>query len=134
MSEITIDLAREFVALTKEKRDFAKHLKVVKDSLKEVEERLILQLGNAGISKLTVDGMTVYTRRELWAFVKPEQREAAIAALRENDHGEFVQVTPSTQRLRGLVRDWEEEEVATPAWFAEVFNTVEKYKLGARAS
>ncbi len=105
------ELARRFAQATREKRQAQELIRVLDAELTELQGRLLGSAGEpglmrkAGVSRITVDGMTVHVRRELWARAAPGREEEACRALAECGLGVYASPAVRTSSLSAFVRE-----------------------------
>ncbi len=120
------DQVTEFVRLTLLKRQQAADLKETQDLLDTAEIAAREAMIQAGVSKISVLGMTVSPRENTYAKAKDGNQGAAVRALIGAGMLDYVGV--GHQRLRALLK---EDPDALPPEVAEHFDLTVTYKLGA---
>ena len=127
---------REFVQLTERKRELEKELADVKEALVDLEAEVLRIFESQGIERITVDGMTLFLRRELWASKREDVSwEEACRKLVEAGFGEYVSPRFSTQSISALIRERENDGLPpVPEGLEDVLQVSEKYRVGARAA
>lgn len=131
----------EYVALKREKAQVEARLRVINGELSSLEEQLLDQFADDGITKVgTDDGATVFIHSQLWASPKEDEREALVAALRENGLEDYT--TINHQSFSGFVRELVREagaekddeidmEAVAPGWGKHV-KVARKVSLNVR--
>lgn len=71
-----------YTELVARKRAIETELNLVKREIEEVEEALLTEMSETGLSRVTANGYTLAIRRELWATCAGGDYERAAAALR----------------------------------------------------
>ena len=110
-------------------------LSELKKQAGELEQELLDELSDDGINKITVDGRTVYMRRELWARKEQgvEGYEVAQAVMKAG-LDEYVQPKVNMQSLSAFVRDLDRAEEPLPYELEGVVRVDEVFRLGVRSS
>lgn len=120
--------ARRLASLITEKREIEAWLKETKEAIQDLEADLLEEMAEEGVDRLTVDGLTLYPRREV--YPSPIDPEAAITALRSHGLDDFIETRVNTNRLRSWWSEHEAEDTI-PEDVAAVFNPNERYRIGA---
>jgi hypothetical protein len=89
MIAMNMEQLKEFVCLENRKRDLDAELKGVKAKLDELEEALVPQFIEAGLTKATVDGRTVSLAQEIYASPL-DGRERVVEALKASELAQYV--------------------------------------------
>ncbi len=119
---------KEFVALTIVKREAKAVLREVQESLDRLEVTVLDWLLQQGVDKLTVDGMTVFPRNDIYLERKEGVDPVAVLVAA----GMMDCVMAGSQRLKALAREARDGEVALPPAIAECYVVVERARLSAR--
>ncbi len=101
---MNMEQLKEFVCLENRKRDLDAELKGVKAKLDELEEVLIPQFIEAGLTKATVDGRTVSVAQEIYASPL-DGRERVVEALKASELAQYVSENYNTNSLSAFVRE-----------------------------
>lgn len=124
----TLGTARQYVQYVHEKQRLEASLKLVKEQMDELEPRVLDHMANNGVQRMTVDGITLHIRRELWArATSPEAPDV----LRAHDLGFMARETVNAQTLSAWVREQDANGTPIPEAIAAVIAVAEVYKLGA---
>lgn len=107
------DLLR-FVELDRRIKAHEDEIETLKEKRRALEERLIDNMTQAGLQRVTVDGVTVYIDRKLWAGANGEGMPALVAALREEGLDEMVTESAGAQRLSAWVREHDPQKCDSP--------------------
>lgn len=133
--EEPMEMAKQFVALAKEKRDLEARLDHVKKGMKDLQPLLLAAIEEGRFPESSrVDGTTVFLRKQTWASAKDGNYEAACAALIECGLEGYVNTRFNTNSVSAYVRDLEKEEIPIDPRLAEVLNITEKFEVQARAA
>jgi hypothetical protein len=119
----------ELVALKREAEGIEERMAVIDKRRKQIEAFLLDQFANhPELKRLSVDGRTVYLRRQLWAGApdKAAAHEALIAA----GLGEYATKGFNTNSVSALYREWERDGIAPPPELAGVITTGERFSIG----
>lgn len=130
------DTLRRFVALTKRKRELEAKLDEVKAELVDLEAEVLRVFEECGIERITVDGMTLFLRRELWASKREDVSwEEACRKLIEAGFGEYVSPRFSTQSISALIREREQDNLPpVPEGLEDVLQVTERFRVSTRVA
>ena len=122
---------KRFVALQAELRELEAKVKAVKEELANLEPAVLTYFENMGIQRLTVDGYTVYVRRQLWASKRPEVSwEEACDAMLVYGLDEYVGPRFNAQQVSAWVREREQDGLPpVPPELEHVLTVTEKYTV-----
>ena len=124
-----VTLVKQFAELKRQEADLRGQLETVEKARKLLEQQVIDAYAEAGVQKLTVDGATVYLRRDVYPSY-PQGKDAAVAILQANpETAPLVQQTFNHQQLCALLR--EREGNYPPEW-AGVLEIADVYRVGLR--
>lgn len=98
------DKIRRFVYLTRRIKELEGALDPLKREREELQEDLQTIFARRGTQRVTVDGYTLYVERKIYASY-PLGREAAILALKESGHEEYVKEDFNHNSVSALIRD-----------------------------
>jgi hypothetical protein len=101
---MNMEQLKEFVCLENRKRDLDAELKGVKARLDELEEALVPQFIEDGLTKATVDGRTVSLAQEIYASPL-DGRERVVEALKASELAQYVSENYNTNSLSAFVRE-----------------------------
>ena len=135
-------VSADFVRLTKVKRELDDQLKAVKAELDDIEATIIKEMEETGVTKITVDGMTVYIKRELFPKILVETPSGdkdtgrLIETLINAGLDELVRQVVVHQSfaayIRALPRDPLSDMPMLPPDFEGVVDVSEKFSIQAR--
>lgn len=126
----SIDDVRAVALLTAEKRELESRIDIIETRLKAAHAGALLWFENNAIQSTTVEGYTVFLKRELWAkIIDPD---AAMAALKAVGWDDYVQPKISTQSLSARLRELDKDGVPLPLEFDGAIGVSEVYKINAR--
>lgn len=126
---------REYINLDLERRELKERLGVVEERLGDLEPRVLEYFERMGIDRVSIDGVTVYIRRELWAGreegVSWEQAcEALVAAGLED----YVSPRFNHMSLSAYVRELDRQGEPTPEPLVGIISIAEKFRVHTRKS
>lgn len=129
------DLADELKAAKDEKKALDAQTKEVNARIEALDKELSDAMANAECEKFTRNGSTFYLNSRLFASPVAGNKDAMIAALKENGYGDIVTETVNANTLASFCK----EQMATnedelPEWLTPVVNTFEKVTVGIRKS
>jgi hypothetical protein len=123
----------KFVELYELKKQHEGDAKELGEKIEKLEARLLKQFTDAGVSKITVNGRTLWVDRKLWAGAKDGNTARAIKALRAAKLGEFCNETLNVQGLSAYVRERDDSgETPVPEKLANAISVTEKYNVRVR--
>lgn len=134
-----MDLARDFVRANQEAKEHEKIAKTYRAERELLGEMLLEQMAQDGVSKVTVDGATIYIHTQLWANAAIEEGSGlrnfgqACEALIECGFPELVETKFSTQRVSSLIRELDETEGGIPDRLRETLDITEKMSCRVRS-
>jgi len=117
-------MVADFVRLTLAKKSLKAELLELESMLDEAEVRARDAMIQAGVDKITVNGMTVFPRKNTYPKAKDGDQLRAVSALVAAGMLEYVGV--GHMRLRSLLN---EDPDALPPEVAACFDLTEHYKL-----
>jgi len=103
-----INLLKEFVSLENRRRELEDELKAVTARLDDLEQALVPQFLNDGVSSMRIDNRIVYLAQQIWAS-PAEDRSAVVAALKASDLGHYVSENYNSNSLSAYVREVADE-------------------------
>lgn len=116
--------------LQKEAEATAEDYKSQADALQDI---LLEQFAEEGVQKVSVNGVTTYLRRDLWAKVEEgASREQVVEGLKACGMGQFVSETYNTQTVSAWLRDLEREGEPLPEELTGVLTSSEVFTLRNR--
>ena len=126
-----VTLVKQFAELKRQEADLRGQLETVEKARKLLEQQVIDAYAEAGVQKLTVDGATVYLRRDVYPSY-PQGKEAAVALLAADPaHQDIVQQTINHQTVCALLR---EQDGNYPAEWQGIIEVADVYRVGLRKS
>jgi hypothetical protein len=105
---MNMEQLKEFVCLETRKRELDSELKAITARIDDLEEALVPQFLEDGVSSMKVDGRTVYIAQDIHASPVNDRAEV-IAALKRSELGQYVAENYNTQSLKAFVREIAEE-------------------------
>lgn len=126
-----LGLAADMVELDAKIRDAVRAVDELKDVRAALEEQLLEQFGEAGVSSVKVGGRTVSMRRDIYAKILDPER--LHEALRAAGFGDLIQPKVDSTKLSALVREFDRGDVECPDELAEVVTASEKFSIRVTA-
>ena len=117
-----LGLAADMVTLDAKIKDAVRAVEELKDVRAALEEQLLEQFGEAGVSSVKVGGRTVGMRRDVYAKILDPERL-----------GDLIQPKVDSTKLSALVREFDRGDVECPAELAEVVTASEKFSIRVTA-
>lgn len=104
-----------------------------KKQANDLQDELLEQFAEEGVRKISVDGVTTYLHRVLWAKVEEgASREQVVEGLKACGFGQFVSETYNTQTVSAWLRDLEREKEPLPEELQGVLTGTEVFTLRNR--
>ena len=129
------DLADELKAAKDEKKELDKKTKEVNARIDALDRELSDAMAGAECEKFTRNGSTFYLNSRLFASPMEGNKDAMIAALKENGYGDIVTETVYANTLASFCKEqMAANEDELPDWLEPVVNTFEKITVGIRKS
>jgi len=124
---------QRYVELAIQRRELEQQLKEIKAAMADLEEPVLSYFEEKGIDRVTINGITLYPRRELWAaMAEGMDQEKVCQALIAAGLEEYVGLRFNTTSLSAFLRDLEAEGQPLPPELEGVIVPVEKFKVGTR--
>jgi hypothetical protein len=131
-----IRTVKKYALLEQERLEVEARLSRLKDEQDSIRDDVLEYFSRQGIQKLSVEGRTLYLKREVYAAKvdKEMAAELVVKALQEAGFEEFAGRSVSWNSLSAMLREREAlgEEPVPPALKA-VIELHEKFKVGSRA-
>lgn len=122
-----LSLAAQMVEIDAQIREAASVVDRLKEEREQLEQTLLEQFAEAGVSSVRVNGRAVGIRRDVYARILDPER--LHAALREAGFGDLIQPKVDSAKLSALVREFDRGDVECPAELAEVVTASEKFSI-----
>lgn len=126
---------REFAALYREKLELQARLLVVNKELEDRQEGMLELFGELGQQRTTIDDVTLYVHRQLWANTRAgSTTEQACEAMVRHGLEQFVAPRFNVQTLSSYVRELATKDDALPLAVQEHIDVTERTEIRARRS
>ena len=125
---------KRFVELEKERREVETRLKSIKEEAKSLTEAILGDFEEAGMTKATIDGVTVYVQRTLWAKALEGDYERACEALRQAGLDVYVHERFNVNSLSAFVRERDKAGEPLPDAFKGAVDVEERFDVKTRLS
>ncbi len=132
---------RRFIRLDKLKRALKADLDKVKADLDALEPVVLRYMERNKMQKATVDGLTAYIKRELWAKRPPDvTTEEMCAGLKACGREAFVKEVANMQTLSGWIRELDhdktnpEDELELPTEMQGLLEVSETFRVRTRTA
>ncbi len=83
----------------------------LKDKVNILESELVIMMDNAGVSKMKVDGSTMYRKTDTYASIPTDTREAAFEWLQKHDLGALVKSQVNNRDLMAALKEIDPDEL-----------------------
>ena len=129
------DLADELKATKDEKKALDAQVKEVNARIETLDKELSDAMANVECEKFTRNGSTFYLNSRLFASPMAGNKDAMIAALKENGYGDIVTETVNANTMASFCKEqMAANEDELPEWLTPVVNIFEKVTIGIRKS
>ncbi len=129
------DLADELKATKDEKKALDAQVKEVNARIETLDKELSDAMANTECEKFTRNGSTFYLNSRLFASPMAGNKDAIIAAPKENGYGDIVTETVNANTLASFCKEqMAANEDELPEWLTPVVNIFEKVTVGIRKS
>ena len=119
-----------FVDATRSKRELEAQIKVLNEAIEKSEKKLLDEMSDAGVQRVTVDGVTVYIHRQLWASkagnVTDEEAASAISSAGLSD---MVKPKFNTSTMSAYIRELDNQGLPIPEPLVGVLSVTEKFSV-----
>lgn len=106
-----IEKMKKFTALENLSSILADLKKSIDGQAKDIEDSLIQEMADNGISSMKIDGKTVYMSATMWASSRAGMSDQLIEALKECGLGHVVKESVNTQTLSAICRENVDESI-----------------------
>ena len=129
------DLADELKAAKDEKKALDAQVKEVNARIETLDKELSDAMANVECEKFTRNGSSFYLNSRLFASPMAGNKDAMIAALKENGYGDIVTETVNANTMASFCKEqMAANEDELPEWLTPVVNIFEKVTIGIRKS
>lgn len=123
---------QEYILLLKISKELDEELKKVKSAMAELEPQVLDHFAEHGIDKITIDGVTLYPKSQIWASVPSD----ALESLRIAGHEDLIEEKVNSSRVSALIREMVKEIPdrdidKLPEWCKDL-SISEKHSVGYR--
>ena len=124
-----VEIMREYLALRAKMDALKAEMKDLQSTMDVLEYQAIDALTESGVDNISLDGKSIYVRKQLWARATADA-QSAVQTLLHAGLGDLI--TLGTQKLSAYFRGTEPDERAPEINAA--FETYERASLGVRSS
>ena len=96
---------RTYAALDQLRLEYKKKIASITAELAPLEEQIIEEIAQSGVTSMRVDGTTVYLERKIWAKCVDEDWDRAIEALKDAGLGDFIQHRYNSTSFSAYLRE-----------------------------
>jgi len=133
MNEILAEKIKLYNELDKEIKKIEEQVKNLKQQKEKLGNNIYHELKEKGYDKLTVDGITVYPRTDVYVSL-PKESDKSLAWLIERDYGEFIKPYINPRTLTSIIKEYLNEHPEELNEIQKLFNYTEKERIGIRRS
>lgn len=121
---------KTYARLRRQQEASAAEADAIKAQADELEKKLIEAFSEEGMQRATVEGQTIYLRRDLYAQKKPGVEASDLeAALVKSGLDHFIKPAVNMQSLSAYLRDLDKTETELPDDLAAVVQGFEKFSV-----
>ncbi|HPH11488.1 MAG TPA: hypothetical protein PKW59_11525 [Thermotogota bacterium] len=126
------ELLKSFIDLNNQKKGLNEELDRVKTNIDELEEKILEEFAEAGISSIKAFGANVFIAPQLFVSPKDGDRPRLIAALKNTGLNEFVQENFNTNTLKAYVKEQRNNGFELPQELEDAMKITETFELRIR--
>ena len=120
----------DFVSATRTKRELEAQIKILNERIVESEKKLLDEMSDAGVQRVTVDGVTVYIHRQLWASKSPDvSDEEAAEAIGTSGLSDMIKPKFNANTMSSYIRELDSQGLPIPEALQSVLNIAEKFSV-----
>ena len=136
MNESLFELADRLKAARDRKKELDAEAKANNALIEDLDRQLSEAMAEQEVDRFSRNGSLFYLSSRLFASPKAGEKDAMIAALRENGFGSLVTETVNAGTLASFAKERmaEMETGELPGWLDAVISTFEKISVGVRKS
>lgn len=136
MNESLFELADRLKAARDRKKELDAEAKANNALIEDLDRQLSEAMAEQEVDRFSRNGSLFYLSSRLFASPKAGEKDAMIAALRENGFGSLVTETVNAGTLASFAKERmaETETGELPGWLDAVISTFEKISVGVRKS
>lgn len=129
----TLADVRKYASTLNERLDLEDRVKELKSQEAKLHDSVLAYFEAEGIQKVSVEGRTLFARRELWAKRKDTAtNEDVVAALEAESLSALHEDRPSWTSISSYLRELDRDGTPIPATLASVVEASEVWKVGHR--
>lgn len=134
MNESLFELADRLKAARDRKKELDAETKANNALIEDLDQQLSEAMAEQEVDRFSRNGSLFYLSSRLFASPKAGEKDAMIAALRENGFGSLVTETVNAGTLASFAKERmaETETGELPGWLDAVISTFEKISVGVR--
>lgn len=134
MNESLFELADRLKAARDRKKELDAEAKANNALIEDLDRQLSEAMAEQEVDRFSRNGSLFYLSSRLFASPKAGEKDAMIAALRENGFGSLVTETVNAGTLASFAKERmaETETGELPGWLEAVISTFEKISVGVR--
>jgi phage host-nuclease inhibitor protein Gam len=129
-----INIYQRYLAVANSERELKDELESLKEERERLEQAVLDELAEGGLTSVTIDGRTIYTRRDIFPRY-PQGKEAAIKLVLQGEFREIAKTRTDIhhQTMRALLKELSETDSLPPEWEG-VIEVGEVYRVGNTAA
>ena len=129
-----INIYQRYLAVANSERELKDELESLKEERERLEQAVLDELAEGGLTSVTIDGRTIYTRRDIFPRY-PQGKEAAIKLVLQGEFREIAKTRTDIhhQTMRALLIELSETDSLPPEWEG-VIEVGEVYRVGNTAA
>lgn len=129
-----INIYQRYLAVASSERELKDKLESLKEEREQLEQAVLDEMAEGGLTSVTIDGRTIYTRRDIFPRY-PQGKEAAIKLVLQGEFREIAKTRTDIhhQTMRALLIELSETDSLPPEWEG-VIEVGEVYRVGNTAA
>jgi hypothetical protein len=104
----------------------------IKDKLRDVEAKILDQMGEDGISSCRFNGASIFIRRDLFPKIVDGDHHRALLALKDAGLVDLIKTSFDTRTLGAFIRERDRNNESLPEAFTGAIEVSEKFSIGVR--
>jgi len=120
----------DFVDATRSKRELEAQIKILDEQIAQAEKKLLAEMTDAGVQRVTVDDVTVYIHRQLWASKNPNVTdEEAAEAIKLVGLDDMIKPKFNANTMSSYIRELDGQGRPIPDPLLSVLSITEKFSV-----
>jgi hypothetical protein len=127
---VNTDRLKEYARLRRVEKELGTEASAIKEQADTLEQELLEEFAESGLQKMTVDGSTIYLRRDLWASrINGATALDVCEAFEKAGLTQFVTTNYNSNTVSAWLREIDASGEQMPESVAQVLGAAEKFSL-----